>query len=721
MTWGGTPGPLSVMAKNIPAVQSMVRVKEDYDQVLSDKDQTKIFDGNLLATVDPEYFSFFTLPLVQGNISTLFPNPNSIVLTETTAKKLYGDAAGIGKTVIYDKQNFTITGIMKDFPKNSSFHYDAILPMSNYGQKFTAWGGNGDWKTIDEDFGNFNFVSYVKLMPNADFEKTASAFTSAYKKARNGESDAAFKLQSLASVHLVAADGNKTGLLMVQVFMLVLALLLIIASINYINLSTARALARAKEVSVRKVIGAKKGQLFLQFMVETVLLFFVAAILGIVLIYLLIPVYNNLSGKSLTFSLLNPKVLATVLAAIAATLLASSIYPAIMLSSFKPIEALKGKFQTSSGSTGFRKALVVFQFAISVGLLVCTIIMARQMSYLQNKDIGYDKNYLFTVPLPGEVASHLDQVKASLKAQSAILNVAASDAYDISNVGASTGDIEWPNQPPKASLVISQVRVDKDFLSTLKMKLVEGSNFSGTPADSAYYILNETAVKQMALKKPWVGQQISFHGTKGTILGIVQDFNFRSLKEDIKPLIFYNWPGQNILYVRTTAAHAKNAIAATEAQYKQYAGNTPFKYLFLDKNFESNYASDQKTAQLFNIFAGIAIFISCLGLFGLVTYTAQVKIKEIGIRKTLGASVGNIVQLLSFDFLKLVFIAILISSPIAWFLMHKWLQSYAYRVEISWTVFAISSVAAILIALGTLSFQAIKAALANPVKSLRSE
>ncbi|HEX8278554.1 MAG TPA: ABC transporter permease [Segetibacter sp.] len=720
-TWNGVPGPLAVFAKSIPEVQFIVRINAQYDQILSDKNKKKIFDRNTVAFADSSFFTMFSFPILKGNKATVFSNNNSVVLTQSTAQKLFGNEEAMGKTVGFFKNYFIVTGVLQDFPENSSIRYDAIFPMGFYAKQFTANGGNGDWKTIDEDHGNYSFTTFVKLLPHSDAAKTGEVFTAAYKKARNGESASSFKLQNLADIHLITADGNIAALRMVQIFMLVVVLLLAIASINYVNLSTARSLIRAKEVSIRKIIGAKKQQLFFQFVVETILLFCFATALAVVLIYLLMPLYNSISGKTLVFSLSDINVWKAAGLAILGTLIASGVYPAILLSSFKPIESLKGKISSGIGIATFRKALVVFQFTISVILLVCTIIMSNQMDFIKSKDLGYNKSYVFSVPLTQEVVDHIDAVKTELKNQRSILNVSASDAYDISNISSSTGDIDWAAKPAKSNLMITQVAIDKDFIPTMKMQFIEGKNFSGMPSDSAHYILNETAVKEMGLKPPYAGQEISFHNWKGTIIGVVKDFNFKSLKEKISPLLFFSrWKG-NILHVRTTASNAQQAIAAVEQQYKKYAGNSPFSYNFLDKNFEAQYEADQRAGTLFNVFAGIAIFISCLGLFGLATYTAQVKTKEIGIRKVLGASVGGIVQLISKDFLKLVIIAIIIAIPIAWWAINIWLQGFEYRVNISWWVFALAGILASLIALVTISFQTIKAAIANPVKSLRTE
>jgi ABC-type antimicrobial peptide transport system permease subunit len=722
VTWNMVPGPLAVLAKSIPEVQSTVRTTVEFDQVLSDKNKNKLFDGNRIGYVDNDFFSMFSFNFLKGNKATVFPDNNSVVITQSTAKKLFGNEDAMGKTIGFKKNYFTITGVLHDFPENSSILYDAIFPMGFYGRLFTANGGNGAWKTIDEDLGDFAFITYVKLQANANPVKTGQEFTSIHKKVRNGDSDASFQLQNLADIHLISADGNNAALRMVHIFIVIVILLLAIASINYVNLSTARSLIRAKEVSIRKIIGAKKQQLFFQFTIETIMLFCFATLLAMILIFISMPLYNGISGKTLSFSLSDIDEWKVVGIAVLGTLIASSIYPAFLLSSFKPIESLKGKVSSGIGIVSFRKALVVFQFAISVILLVCTIIMGNQLHFMKNKDLGYDKSYVFTVPLTREVVDHLDAVKAELKKQSGILNIAASDVYSLSNVSSSTSDLDWATKPANSNMIITQISADKDFIPTMNIKFIEGGNFAGSPADSSSYILNETAVKKMSLKQPYVGQQISFHGVKGTIKGVVRDFNFQSLKDKISPLLFFTfWKNRNILYVRTTAINAQQTIASVEKQYKKYAGEVPFSYSFLDKSFEAQYQSDERTGLLFNVFAGIAIFISCLGLLGLATYTAQTKTKEIGIRKVLGASVGGIVKLISKDFLKLVIIAIVIASPLAWWVMSKWLQGFAYRVNISLWIFVLAGILALLIALTTVSYQAIKAAIANPVKSLKTE
>ncbi|HXR84419.1 MAG TPA: ABC transporter permease [Hanamia sp.] len=722
--WTQVPGPLSVFAKSISQVKSVVRIVTDYDQVLSNRDHSKIFDGNTVAAVDSSFFSVFNYLLVKGSKEVFLPNNLSAILTQKTAAKLFGNEDPMGKSVIYNNDIFTVTGVLKDFPQNSSLQYDAIFPMSYYGQQFTLKGGNGEWKTIDTDLGNFTFETYVKLQPGADPVKTGKAFSSAYNKMRNADSDARFQLEKIADIHLVSADGNNTALRMVQIFMLIAILLLLIAGINYVNLCTARSLTRVKEVSIRKVVGAKKTQLFLQFVTETFLLFFIAIAFSIVLIFLLMPLYNEISGEILGFSLMDPAAWEVILISIGTTIVAASIYPALLLSSFNPIQSLKGKISAGMGTVLFRKILVVFQFAVSIILIVSTLVISHQMKFIRDKNLGYDKSYVLSIPLPNKAEDHIDAIKNQLRNQQGILNVSSSDIDNISNLQRSTGDISWSGKPDNFDMIITEARIDKDFIPTMKMTFKEGGNFTGEPSDSVHYILNETAVDQMNLKPPYIGQQISFHKNIGTITGVLRDFNFKSLKEEISPLIFSSrstWGGQNFLYIRTTGKDARHTIIAAQTLYKKYAGDIPFNYNFVDKQFEHMYLSDKRAGLLFNLFAGLVIFISCLGLFGLVTYTARVRTKELSIRKVLGATVIQITALLSKDFLLLVCISIMIATPFAWFGMNKWLQSFAYRIHIAWWIFIVSGFTALLIALLTVSFQAIKAAIANPVKSLRSE
>ena len=719
--WGGVPGTLYNSARALTTVEAVTRVKDDWGVTFHPAGSRKLISGLHVGYVDSSFFSIFNFNTTKGVANNLFAATNNILLTEETAKKIFGTDDVVGKMVMQDTSSFIVRGVLQNFPQNSSLRFDALFPMSLYAKMFIAWGGNGNWKTIDEDLGNYAYDTYVKLQPNTNFTTIGSALTKAYKDARNGDSQTKFMLQPLAQKHLISADGNQSGLRIVQVFTIITILLLAIAAVNYVNLSTARSMARVKEVSVRKIIGANKWQLFSQFVVETVILFLIATLLALVFAGLLIPAYNEISGKSLEFSITNPSVWMLVGIAVLGTFILAGVYPAIHLSSFDPINSLKGKLGQSMGNILLRKVLVVFQFSISVILIICTLIIGRQMQYISKVNLGYNKEYVFTVPLSDEAINHIDVVKAELNKTPGISATSLSNVYNIANYGNSTGDIDWPGKSKDNSMIVSSANVDKDFLPLMNFTFIEGGDFSGTPSDTSAYVINETMVKQMGLKPPYVGQQMSLHDVPGTIIGVVKDFHFKSLKDKIGPFVFWTHRWKNMLYVKTTAAGAQQAIKSDEKIYNKYPGVNPFTYSFVDSKFDELYKSDNRTKLLFNIFAGIAIFISCLGLLALATYSAQLRTKEIGVRKVLGASVTNIVTLLGKDFIALVAIAIIIAIPVASYSMNKWLENFAYKTDISFWLFVIASFIAVGIALLTISFQAIKAALANPVNSLRSE
>lgn len=722
MTWHGVPGPLAVFGTSIPSVVSTVRMKEDIGQVIANQDRSKVIDGNRTAFVDSTFFSIFDFKLLEGDRNHLFPDDHSAVITRRLAGKFFGADEVLGKVIDYQGNKYTVTGVLEDFPENSSIQLDAVFPMAVYGRQFTGSGGNGAWKTIDTDLGDFSFTTFVKLRKDAGPGAVERALTNEYAKTHTNGMGTRFQLESLSDIHLIEADGNRSRLQMVRVFFLVAILLLAIAAVNYVNLSTARALVRSQEVSIRKVTGATRSQLFFQFIVETLLLFSVALVIAFLLIILLMPLYNQISGKDLRFSFADTGMWALIGTSVIGTLLVSSLYPAWLLSSFRPMETLKGKLSQAMGTVVFRKALVVFQFAISVILIISTLVIGLQMRYIRHKSLGYDKSYVFSVPLRGAALSHAEAIKNALARNLSIIGSGRSNFYDLSDYGNSSSDIEWAGKPPNSSLVLGQAVVDKDFIPVMKMQLVEGKNFSGTPADSSYYIINQEAGREMGLQPPYVGQMLTFHDRKGEILGVLKDFNFKSLKEKISPILLesHDFKG-NILFVRAAPARLPAAIAAVKKEYKKYAGDIPFSYSFIDKQLEDRYRSDTQAGLLLNLFAVIAIFISCLGLLGLATYTAQIRTKEIGIRRVLGASVGSILNLLGQDFMVLVLLAIVVAVPVALYGTHRWLSDFAYQARIPWWIWGIAAGLSIMIAVVTVCSQALRAAMANPVKSLRSE
>jgi putative ABC transport system permease protein len=717
--WGGVPAPVAFYAlKEVSEVVNATRVITSYDySTFRYKDKLLKEDYGKLTFIDDAFFKVFDYKLIKGNPKKPFPNNQSVILTESTAKKYFGDADPIGKTIQGDSKDlFTVSGILADFPANSSINADMLFSTNIKKQQYD---GKGYWKSMDEDWGNYYTDTYLQIRSDASVITIGNKLTRIHMDHQKGikPTDGVFSLQPLADIHLFRPDGSAAGMQTVKIFSVVAILILLIACINYVNLSTARAMLRAKEVSIRKIIGAERKQLFIQFVMETVLCFTIAIVLAFCLIYAIMPLYNSISGKQMHFDLLSTNVWLVIGLTIVATLVTSSIYPAILLSSFKPISALKGQV-SGMGNATFRKVLVVCQFAFSIGLIIGTLIINKQLNFIRSKDLGYEKEHVFAIQMHG-MQDHYEAIKAELLTHNEIKGVTSSN-NSVVNSGSTTGDTDWDGKPADQSLMIHPFNIDKDFISMFKIKFATGGGFTGSKSDTAHYILNETAVKLAGIKNP-VGKRFKLHDLNGTIIGVVKDFNFASLKQAIEPSIFVYKPTSWQMYIKTTGKDTPYAIKAVQKYWQQYNSNFPFEYNFLDDEYNNLYKSEQQTGTLFNIFACIAVLISCLGLFGLATYTAQVRIKEIGIRKVLGAGVINITTMLSKDFLMLVIIAITIASPIAWYFMNQWLQGYAYKVPMQWWIIVIAGLIAILIAFATIGFQAIKAALANPVKSLRSE
>jgi putative ABC transport system permease protein len=724
--WGGTGsrrqlwplevapiGPLS--KQTLPQVEDFVRIAA-IDKASIYKYRDKVFADEITAYADPSLFSVFDFPLMHGNAANPFPNDNSVVITQKTAEKYFGAEDPLGKVIVANnRENFTVSGVIKDFPDNSSINYDMIMPM-NYQIHRTLAGPKVDLNT---NFMWYSWETYLLLKPGADLKSLCAKITQIHLAHKPDDTDGDYVLLPLAKMHLYNADLTDKGIGTVKIFMIVALLILVIACINYVNLSTARSMLRAKEISMRKIVGAAKWQLFMQFIVETALLFMLAAALAVGLIFILMPVFNQLSGKQLVFNLADYRIWLVILATIAGTLVASSIYPALLLSSFEPLKALKGKISAGVGDVLFRKILVVSQFVFSIVLIVGTIVITGQLNYIRSKDLGYDRANVFTFDMRG-IGPHYDAVRAQLLKQPGILDVTRCDE-PVVNMDRQNGTSDWDGKPVNSVLIVRQLFVDKDFIPFFKLKIAAGKAFTGDESDRSHFILNEAAVKEIGLKDP-VGKRFSMSGRRGTIIGVVKDFHFASMKEKIGPTVF-GYEGKYLpgIYIKTTGRDAAKAIKAAETQFKQYNGEYPFSYHFLDDIFNNLYKGEQTEGKLFNYFAAIAIFISCLGLLGLAAYTAQVRTREIGVRKVLGASVSRIVGLLAQDFVKLVFIAIVIATPLAWFAMFKWLQAYAYRISIGWWVFVVAGAIAAVIAFVTISFQSIKAAIANPVKSLRNE
>lgn len=716
--WTVTTSPIAVMAKKqIPGVKDFVRITENYYYGLY-KYKDKVFSEERTLVTDASFFSMFDFNIIKGNAKNPFPDSYSVVLTESAAKKYFGNEDPVGKLISGDdKDNFKVTGIIKDFPKNSTIQGDMIFPMSLLAQKMYA--GNKEGRNIDNDFHNFDYNTYLLLQPGFSFESFAKKLRDMHLSVKADDTDIEYVWLPLNKVHLYRADGGEGGISTVRMFAVIAVLILVIACINYVNLSTARSMLRAKEVSLRKIAGAARTQLFIQFIIETAVLFSLAVIFSLILVYALIPSFNKISGKEIILNFADYHIWEVISITIIGTLIISSVYPALLLSSFEPLKALKGKISAGISNVVFRKVLVVIQFSFSIILIAGTIVIGNQLQYIRSKQLGYDKENVLSMRMIN-MGGHIDAVRGELLKQRSITDVTFTNT-NIIDFGNQTGANDWDGKEQGETVMVSPMNIQKNFIPFFKMQLAEGSNFTGAVADSMHFILNETAVKTMRIKDP-IGKRFKLWNTEGTIIGVVKDFHFASMRTRIKPAVFYAQPlTYGNIYIKTTGKNAPAAIAAAEKEWKKYNADYPFNYNFLDDSYKRLYESEQRTGLLFNIFAGIAIFISCLGLFGLAAYTAQVRTKEIGVRKVLGASTSGIIQLLAKDFIKLVLIAIVIATPVAWYAMYKWLQDFAYKTDLNWTIFLVAGLLSIFIAVITISFQSIRAALANPVKSLRTE
>jgi ABC-type antimicrobial peptide transport system permease subunit len=667
-----------------------------------------------------DFFNMFSYPLLQGNVESALNSPAGIAVSRKMAEYFFGSAEkAMGKVIRFEnKDDLLITAVFENLPTNSSQQFDFLRSWLDF-VKENKWVNN---------WGNTSPATFVRLRKEADPAKVEAKikdFVYKYKSKDNGLlTELALQSYPGKYLHSTFKNGYIDGgrIEYVRLFTLVAVFILLIACINFMNLATARSAKRSKEVGVRKVVGAVRSVLIGQFIGEALLLTFFSVIIAVGLAGILLPAFNNLTGKELTLPVTQPVFWLSLIGLLIITGFVSGSYPALFLSSLNPIRVLKGSMKFSWGAIFFRKGLVVFQFALCIILTVGVIVIYRQMNYVQTKNLGYNRENLIYIPIEGDLAKKYDLFKEQAGRESGILAISKM-RNSPTIIAHHTGSIEWPGKNPGLSVSFADAVVGYDFVKTMKLGLKEGRDFSknfGT--DSAGYMLNETAVKKIGYQNP-VGQTISWGNRQGKVIGVLRDFHFNSLHEAIEPLIIRldnNWNWGTIL-VRTKAGKTQEAITGLEKICKALNPKFPFTYQFSDQEYARLYKSEQVVSKLSNFFAFLAIFISCLGLFGLATFTSEQRTKEIGVRKVLGASVSDIVSLLSTNFLKPVAIAMLIAFPVAWYAMNYWLLDFAYKIDIEWWMFAIVGLLTIGIALLTVSYQSIKSAIVNPVKSLRTE
>ena len=708
----------------IPAIKNFVRFLYVQPATTVFEMGAKRFEEKAVFYADSTLLQVFSFPLIKGNAETAMSRPDAVLITEDMAKKYFGKEDAVGKILKKDnKDNLVVTGVLKNIPANAHLQFDFIMPMSAI--------AHSDWRLKDNIWASYDFYDYIQL--NENFKATPAALAELSRQADKivaehiKENPPNIKLQALTDIHLRSDYRDLPGqgnIQYVNTFFVVALFILAVACINFMNLATARSARRAKEVGLRKVVGAGRMQLIGQFFGESLFISFIALLMAVCMVCLLLPVFNDLAGKQLSIQLLDGKLIALLLGIALFTGLVSGSYPALLLSGFKPVQVLKGNMKMMGGNLYFRNGLVIVQFVVSIVLLAGTAVVYRQLNYIKNRDIGYNKSNLLYMPMTGELGDKQQVLKAELKTNPLTANF-STISEPISNLGSSTAGVEWEGKTAEDKKIwFTKAWVNDGFFDVLQMTMASGRALSATEfADSGNYVINEKAAKIMRMTPATaIGKQITFNGDKGTIVGVVKDFNYKPAQTAIEPMILaYNRWNMGIVLVRTQPGKTAATIQALEKISKQLNPAFPFSYGFIDQDINNLYKGEQQMGSLFNAFAIIAIFISCMGLYGLSAFMAEQRTKEIGVRKVLGASVLNVVYLLSTGFTKLILIAIVIAVPIAWFAINKWLSSFAYRINIGWAIFLITSLAALAIAWITVSYESVKAAVTNPVKSLRKE
>ncbi len=716
-TFAATPGVLGPAMKNdFPQVVSTCRLTwQEYTlMALGDK---SIYESGFYA--DSSFFSMFTIDFLKGDKESAFQQLHSLVISEKMAKKFFGEKKDIlGRTIRVDnKQEYTITGIIRDIPENASVQFDWLAPFKVYYDKngwLSNWGSNG-------------IQTFVELEPHADQDKFNEKFNN-YIRSKDTSAIARPFIFAMKDWRLRSKfeEGRQAGgrIQYVHLFSIIAWIILLIACINFMNLATARSEKRAREVGVRKVLGAGKGILIGQFIAESIFMAFISVALAVLLIGLILPPFNTLVEKHLHIGLGDPLHLAVLAALGLICGLVAGSYPAFYLSSFHPALVLKGLKTRGGAPAMIRKGLVVLQFTISIVLIVSTIIIYQQIQHIKSRDIGYDKNNLIQTGLHGNMRINFDVIKQQLLATGSVTNVALS-SLNMLYMGSSTEGYKWAGKDPSKRVLITQDYISPEYLSTTRLKIKQGRDFY--PAGNGRSLIINESLANLIGKNP-VGQLLmrdtgSHSGIDYTIVGVTKDFVYGDMYGKSDPLVFLcDTAFYGYMYIRLSPdGHTDRTLAGIESIIKSNNPGFPFDYSFVDTEYNKQFNAETLVGHLSRIFAALAILISCLGLFGLAAYMAERRTREIGIRKVLGASVQGIAGLLSRDFLQLVAISSLIAFPIAWWGMHSWLQGYAYRIGIAWWVFLLAGVMALLIALLTISFQAIRSALANPVKSLRAE
>jgi len=700
--------------EKFPEIEKATRFTWDVNNLFRVDDKSFYETGKY---VDQDFIEMFSFALVAGDPTSALKEKNTIVITEKMAKKYFGNEEALGKVLLMNTRNsFTVSGVIKDVPGNSSIQFDYLLPFEFF------WDENKDWL---DTWSSNNIRTFVMLRDGtnpADFSKKIKHEV----KEHNDKSNVELFIQPFGDSYLYGdfENGVQSGgrIEYVKIFFIVAVFVLAIACINFMNLATAQAAKRAKEVGLRKVIGAVPRQLFHQFMGESFVTVCLGAIIAVGMTFLVLPFFNDITGKSLAINLLDSRVLLILIGIVLFTAFAAGSYPALFISEFKPVQVLKGQLKSGNKATLFRKSLVIVQFSLSIILIISTVVVFRQMNFMENRDIGFVRENVFYAWMDGDVKPKFETFRTRLLAEPGIESVTASSQLPIS-VGNSTSNLKWEGMNPEERILFSNISVDFDFIQAMKMEMAEGRPFDRTRiSDTSNYIVNEKAAEKFGFKTGTSDQDLTMWDRKGKIVGVVKDFNFGSLHNPVEPLVLRLDPDDvNCLLVRVKPNETESALRSVEKLWKEYAAGYPFKYSFLNQDWEEFYKAEEQRGKVFNILALLSIFISCLGLFGLSAFSAERRTKELGIRKALGASMPGLVQLMGKEFTSLVLVAACIGCPAGWYVMTLWLTNYAYHVDVGYQTLLLASVTCLLISLLTISYHSIKVAASDPVKSLRYE
>ncbi|GAB4509321.1 MAG: ABC transporter permease [Allomuricauda sp.] len=706
-----TPGPLAeVLKAEVPGIVGAARTKGE--NILFRVNEISINKKGRFA--DPDFLSMFSLNFVEGNLETAFDEVDAIIISQETAKQLFGgNSSAVGKVVtINNDTDYTISGVYEDLPKNVTYGFDWVAPFERFAK-------GKDW--MKEYGANFS-DTFVELSPQANFDVVNQKVKQILPEKTEDDETIAF-LFSMKDWHLRSTfeGGKNVGgqITYVRLFSLIAIIILLIACINFMNLATARSEKRANEVGVRKVLGSGRKGLISQFMAEAIITATISTFVSVLLLKLLVPQFNMLIDKQLELRLLDPAHLLTLVGITLVCGIVAGWYPAFYLSSFRPVEVLKGERITKGSAAFIRKGLVAAQFVVSIVFIISTIIVYQQIQHIKARDLGYDKENLVKIPVTGDMIKNFIPIEEDMKVSGKIESIGLNNS-DILSGGNNTSGLEWQGGVDTENVLVSVRNITSDFFNTTGMEIIEGRGFSENPAqDSTNIIVTESFAKLMGNGSA-IGKTVE---EDYPVIGVVKDYLYDDMYGSSDPVIFFNDPSEaRFMYVKAKSGIATaSALAAMEASLKKFNPAFPFEYEFVDDAYEAKFKSEKLIGSLSQIFALLAIFISCLGLFGLSAFTADQRRKEIGVRKVLGSSITGIVGLLSKDFMRLVFMAIIIAVPIAWFFMQNWLEGYAYRIAINAWAFVIAGAIAVIIALLTISFQAIHAARVNPVKSLRTE